>query len=123
MELDGFRELKEKCTWFEKDLLACGRTKEAEREALQLTGMHLKRLEMEDPDKWSALVALVAHVTETEGSPLHQEFVPSPTIIGRLEWKMGLLNLIPIHSSCSSLLQCPILSDAPCTPFHWLWRV
>jgi hypothetical protein len=53
VKLDGVRELQEKCTWFEKDLLACGRTKEAEREALQLTGMHLKRLEKEDPDNYA----------------------------------------------------------------------
>jgi hypothetical protein len=52
VELDGVRELQEKCTWFEKDLLACGRTTEAEREALRMTGMHLKRLEKEDPNNY-----------------------------------------------------------------------
>lgn len=33
-----------------KGLVGLWEDKEAEREALQLTGMHLKRLEKEDPD-------------------------------------------------------------------------
>lgn len=54
VELNRIREFQEKCTQFEKDLLAAGRTeKEAEREAIQLALRNAERLKIEDPENYA----------------------------------------------------------------------